>query len=114
MRPCAASIYGHAASRTLLERAGRAIPAAVPRVAHPYPDLGHAVDWEAAKRAVEFVPDEAVETMVALGPAEAVADQVRSLERLGLDAIWFRDEQSYARPDRLLAALAEEVLPRLR
>ena len=114
MRPCATAIYHHAASRTLLGRAGLAVPASVPRYVHPYPDLGHAVDWEAAKRVASFVPDEAVETMVALGPGEAVAARVRELMALDIDAIWWRDEQSYAQPDALVRDLVDDVLPRLR
>jgi len=39
---------------------------------------------------------------------------VRGLAALDIDAIWWRDEASYARPEALLAALSGAVLPRLR
>ena len=33
----------------------------------PYPDLGHAVDGEAARRYASFVPNAAIEANIALG-----------------------------------------------
>jgi 5,10-methylenetetrahydromethanopterin reductase len=115
MRPCAAGYYRHGHARELLRLAGLPEPPEVtgtfPR---PYPDLGHAVDWEEAQRASTFVSDAAVEAMVCVGSGAEIADRVRALEALGIDAIWWRDEASYRRPDALLRGLEKEVLPRLR
>ncbi|MBM3222590.1 MAG: LLM class flavin-dependent oxidoreductase [Candidatus Tectomicrobia bacterium] len=115
MRPCAAGYYRHGHARDLLRLAGLPEPPEVtgtfPR---PYPDLGHAVDWDEAQRASTFVSDAAVEAMVCVGSGAAVADRVRALAALDIDAIWWRDEASYTRPDALLRGVEKEVLPRLR
>jgi 5,10-methylenetetrahydromethanopterin reductase len=115
MRPCVAGHYRHGHARELLRLAGLPEPPAVtgsfPR---PYPDLGHAVDWEEAKRASTFVSDAAVEAMVCVGSGAEIADRVGALAALDIDAIWWRDEGSYSRPDALLRGLEKEVLPRLR
>ncbi len=113
MRPCAAGIYRHGHAATLFERAGLAPPAAVPNYTDPYPDLGHAVDWEEAKRVSSFVSDAATESMVMLGSGEEVAARTQALIDLGLDAIWWRDQATWTRPDALRRGLVEEVLPRL-
>ena len=68
MRPCAAGYYRHGHARELLRLAGLpeppALPGAFPRL---YPDLGHAVDWDAAQQASAFVSDAVVETMLCVG-----------------------------------------------
>jgi 5,10-methylenetetrahydromethanopterin reductase len=114
MRPCAAGLYRHPHAPTLLARAGLAAPPDLPAYPRPYPDLQHAVDWEEARRATSFVTDEAVEALVALGPADDVVQRVRHLMALDIDAIWWRDEASYERPEALMQALAQDVLPQLR
>jgi hypothetical protein len=43
-----------------------------------------------------------------------VADKAQALAALDIDAIWWRDEASYTRPDALLHGLEKAVLPRLR
>jgi 5,10-methylenetetrahydromethanopterin reductase len=115
MRPCAAGFYRHSHADTLFQAAGLtrppALPAALPR---PYPDLGHAVDWEEARRVSAFVSDEAVEAMLCVGSGAEVAAKAQALAALDLDAIWWRDEASYTRPDALLQGLEKAVLPRLR
>ncbi len=114
MRPCAASLYRHAFADTLLARSGLAVPDQIPPQPQVYPDLHHAVDWEEAKRACAFVPDDAVEALVALGTGDDLLQRARALETCDVDAIWWRDEASYAPPERLMNALAESVLPRYR
>jgi 5,10-methylenetetrahydromethanopterin reductase len=115
MRPCAAGHYRHAHAVTLFQAAGLPIPPAVPGgLPRLYPDLGHAVDWEAAKRAAAFVSDAAVEAMLCVGSGAEVAEKAQALAALDIDAIWWRDEASYTRPDALLQGLEKSVLPRLR
>jgi 5,10-methylenetetrahydromethanopterin reductase len=115
MRPAAAALCRHRHAPLLFERAGLPPPPARPQgLKDPYPDLGHAMDWEEAKRVSAHVPDRAVEAMVALGSGDEVADRVKELVGLGLDAVWFRHEGTWERPDKLLRGLATEVLPRLR
>jgi 5,10-methylenetetrahydromethanopterin reductase len=114
MRPAAAGMYRHRHAATLLQRAGLAVPATPPTYPQVYPDLQHAVDWEAAKRAVSFVPDAAVEALVMVGSGAEIAARAQALEALDIDAIWWRDEASYTRPETLMLRLEKEVLPRLR
>ncbi len=114
MRPCAAGVYRHRQAATLLQAAGLAVPDALPTYTQPYPDLGHAVDWHEAKRAASFVPDEAVEALVMVGSSAEIVARARLLMGLDIDAIWWRDEASYSRPEALMQALADQVLPRLR
>ena len=115
MRPCVANLCRNRMSETLFARAGLDAPKRpADMMVDPYPDLSHAADWEEAKRVSAFVPDAAVEAMIPLGSGAEVAAHVRSLVDLDIDAIWFRDEASWTRPDALLEGLSSEVLPLLR
>ena len=111
MRPCAASLYRHRFAPTLLERAGLEVPDKLPPQPEVYPDLHHAVDWDAAVRACQFVPDQAVEAMVVLGSGREICERAQALAELDVDAIWWRDEGSYAPPEALMSALERDVLP---
>ena len=110
-RPQAAMLYRHRDSKTLLERAGLDVLGDLPTLPPVYPDVGHAVDWEAAKAATRFVPDEAVRATMAVGSARAVAERARELIALDIDGLWWRDEASYSHPHALLQSLSEDVLP---
>ena len=112
MRPCAAGLCRHRHADMFFP--GIEIPARPADYVEPYPDLGHAVDWDAAKQATAYVPDAAVEACVALGSPDEVAERVRALAALDIDAIWWRDEATWTRPDTLMERLAAEVLPRFR
>ena len=112
MRPCAAGLCRHRHADVFFP--GIEIPARPADYVEPYPDLGHAVDWDAAKRATSYVPDAAVEACVALGSADEIAERVQTLAALDIDAIWWRDEATWTRPDTLMERLSAEVLPRFR
>jgi hypothetical protein len=71
------------------------------------------VDWEEAKRGTLFVPDEAVDALLAVGSADDIVQRAKSLMALDIDAIWWRDEASYERPEALMQALSDDILPRL-
>jgi 5,10-methylenetetrahydromethanopterin reductase len=114
MRPCVAGLCKHPHAAELFDRAGLDRPVRPEGSVDPYPDLGHAVDWEEAKRVSAFIPDSAVEAMVALGSAAEVADCARALIDEDIDAIWWRDEATWTRPDALLEGLSTDVLPLLR
>lgn len=114
MRPSAGGLYRHRHAGILLQRAGLALPDALPDYPRPYPDLQHAVDWEEAKRAAAFVPDDAVEALTAVGSGPEIVARARALMALDIDGIWWRDEGNYTRPEALMQALAQEVLPHLR
>lgn len=113
MRPAAAGLCRHRHANILFGRAGVEVPTIPVDYVDPYPDMGHAVDWEEAKRAASYVTDDAVEVSIALGSGAEVADRVRALEALDIDAIWWRDEATWTRPDRLMQGLVGEVFPRL-
>jgi len=114
LRPCVAGMCRHAHAEVLFGRAGLDVPETPSDFKAPYPDLGHAVDWEEAKRVSQFVSDEAVEEMMLLGNGAEVAERTQALIDLDIDAIWFRDEATWTRPDALMKGLSEEVLPALR
>lgn len=115
MRPCAAGFYRHPHARTLMQAAGLTAPPELPgALPRPYPDLGHAVDWQEAKRVSAFVADATVEAMLFVGSGAAIAEKVQALAALDIDAIWWRDEASYTRPEALLQGLEKAVFPRLR
>jgi len=114
MRPSAAGMYRHRHAAILLQTVGLQVPDTLPTYPRPYSDLSHAVDWEEAKRLTRFVPDEAVEAILAVGSAAEIIDRVRALAALDIDAIWWRDEGSYTRPVELVEALSPQVLPRVR
>ena len=113
MRPCAAGLCRHRHAHILFGDADVEVPKIPADYVDPYPDMGHAVDWEEAKRAAAYVPDAAVESSVMLGSGAEVADRVRALEAFDIDAIWWRDEATWARPDALMKGLVEDVFPRL-
>ena len=114
LRPQAAMLYRHRGAATLLGTAGLAIPDEIAPLQHVYPDLGHAVNWEDAKRATQFVPDEAVQALWAVGSADRVAERAKALIELDIDGLWWRDEASYAAPEALVDSLTEAVLPTIR
>jgi hypothetical protein len=63
---------------------------------------------------VSFVLDKAVEALVVLGSGDEMVERARALIALDIDALWWRDEASYTRPEALMQALTREVLPQLR
>lgn len=113
MRPCVGNLCRHRFVGELFDRAGLTPPPVPDNIPQPYPDLGHAVDWEEAKRATAWIPDEVVAAMNALGSGAEVADRVKALGELDIDAIWWRDHGTWARPDALMKGLVEGVFPRL-
>jgi 5,10-methylenetetrahydromethanopterin reductase len=114
MRPCAAGLCRHRHADILFGSAGVEVPKVPADYVDPYPDLGHAVDWDEARRVSSYVPDTAVEACIALGSGAEVAERVRALDALDIDAIWWRDEATWSRPDALMKGLVDEVFPKLR
>ncbi len=113
MRPCVGNLCRHRFVGELFERAGLTPPAVPDNIPQPYPDLGHAVDWEEAKRATAWIPDDVVAAMIALGSGAEVAARVQALVECDIDGLWWRDHGTWERPDALMKGIVEEVLPRL-
>ena len=113
MRPCVGNLCRHRIVGELFDRAGLTPPEVPDNIPQPYPDLGHAVDWEEAKRATSWIPDDVVAAMNALGSGAEVAERVQALSALNIDAIWWRDHGTWEHPEALRKGLVEEVLPRL-
>lgn len=83
-----------------------------------YPDLVHAEDWPAAVRACDrFLTDNDVarfaRAFCLFGTAEQIAERLAGVRDAGVDGVLLQHVGSYDLPDRLLAAVADRVLPRL-
>jgi len=113
MRPCVGNLCRHRFVDELFDRAGLAVPELPDNIPQPYPDLGHAVDWEEAKRVTAWIPDEVVAAMNALGSGSEVAERVAALIDCDIDAIWWRDHGTWEHPNSLFRGLVDEVFPRL-
>ena len=80
----------------------------------PYPDFGHAVDWDEAMRMARWVPDEAVEHFHLLGtPAEAV-ERIQALAAAGIHEVFLRHDLTYALPHELVALAGRDLIPAVR
>tara|TARA_B100001123_G_scaffold429263_1_gene547494 strand:+ start:203 stop:1186 length:984 start_codon:yes stop_codon:yes gene_type:complete len=113
MRPCVGNLCRHRFVNELFDRVGMAVPEMPENIRQPYPDLGHAVDWEEAKRVTAWIPDEVVAAMNALGSGSEVAERVAALSECDIDAIWWRDHGTWEHPDALFHGLVDEVFPKL-
>ncbi|MDD9926403.1 MAG: LLM class flavin-dependent oxidoreductase [Rhodospirillaceae bacterium] len=113
MRPCVGNLCRHRFVGELFDRAGLTPPPVPDNIPQPYPDLGHAIDWEEAKRATAWIPDDVVAGMNALGSGAEVAERVQALSALDIDAIWWRDHGTWAHPEALRQGLVNAVFPRL-
>lgn len=113
MRPCVGNLCRHAFADELFDRAGLD-PVKVPeQTISVYPDLGHAVDWEEAKRATAYIPDAAVAKMNMIGSGAEVAERVQALIDLDIDALWWRDHGTWEHPTALMKGIVDEVMPRV-
>ena len=113
MRPCVGNLCRHRIVGELFDRAGLRPPVIPENLPQPYPDLGHAIDWEEAKRVSSWIPDEVVSAMNALGSGEEVAERIKALCALDIDSIWWRDHGTWEHPSALHKGIVEEVWPRL-
>jgi 5,10-methylenetetrahydromethanopterin reductase len=113
MRPCVGNLCRHRFVGELFDRAGLTPPPVPDNIPQPYPDLGHAIDWEEAKRATAWIPDDVVAAMNALGSGAEVAERVQALSALDIDAIWWRDHGTWTHPEALRQGLVNAVFPRL-
>jgi 5,10-methylenetetrahydromethanopterin reductase len=91
------------------------IPDAVWKI---YPDLSHALDWEAAIAATAFVPDEVVaqlcDVLGLIGTPEACAARIAELAKLGVGSLYLMPLQTFVAPEPEIAAFRDVVFPRLR
>ena len=91
------------------------IPDAVKQV---YPDLSHALDWEAAIRATSFVPDDIVaelcDALGLVGTAEHCAGRIAEMAKLGVRNLYLMPFQTFVGPEQEVAAFRDVVFPRLR
>lgn len=82
-----------------------------------YPDIVHAEDPEAARRATAFLSEDLVaEICEAVGVIGTPADCVRSISALaddGIGSIYLMTADTYAFPDRVVASYSGEILPAL-
>jgi 5,10-methylenetetrahydromethanopterin reductase len=84
-----------------------------------YPDLVHAEDWDAAVRACDpYISDDAITAFARefclYGAAEEIVERLSHVREAGADAVFLQHVGSYDLPHRLLADIADQVLPRVR
>lgn len=89
------------------------------KVSGVYPDLVHAEDWDAAVRFSDaYVSDEAVvrfaREFCLVGSAKEIDARLAELDAAGVDGVFLQHVGSYDLPERLLADVARDVLPRAR
>lgn len=113
---CARIAQGGAAPFLAMAGVDVRVPERLPAV---YPDLVHAEDWAAAVRACdEYVSDAAAvqfaRTFCLFGTAREIVDRLLAVRAAGVDSVFLQHVGSYDLPDSLLAAVADQVLPRLR
>ncbi len=91
------------------------IPDAVRQV---YPDLSHALDWEAAIRATAFVPDEVVaelcDALGLVGTPEHCAERIALMAKLGVRSLYLMPFQTFVGPEQEVRAFRDVVFPHLR
>jgi 5,10-methylenetetrahydromethanopterin reductase len=91
------------------------IPDAVQQI---YPDLSHALDWEAAIRATAFVPDEVVaelcDALGLVGTPERCAERIVEMTKLGVRNLYLMPFQTFVGPEQEVKAFRDVVFPRLR
>ncbi len=90
-----------------------------PGAAGVYPDLSHAEDWEAAVEAAgRWVSDDMAaryaDAFCLVGPAEKIAEGLRSAIEHGARSFYIRHLGSYTLPDDLIRAFGDTIIPRLR
>lgn len=92
------------------------VPKVVPGI---YPDVTHAVDWEAAIRGSEQYIDDEVADIYArnftlAGTADDVVERIEGAAELGVRNFEIQSPLSYVLPEDQLTGFRDEVLPRLR
>ena len=89
-----------------------------PELASVYPDIGHAEDWEEARRLTSFLSDDMVaqicDVIGIFGTPEDFVPRLRELERWGVGSLFVQTMETYALPESTLRAFREEILPSLR
>jgi 5,10-methylenetetrahydromethanopterin reductase len=115
LKPVCAGI-AQRGGRTALAAAGINIevPAEVPGV---YPDLVHAEDWDhAVDVCSEWISDDDAvafaSTFCLFGTSEEIVDRIERTAQLGATGVFLQHVGSYDLPERLMADVAEHVLPR--
>ena len=88
-----------------------------PELAALYPDIPHAEDWEAAKKATAFLTDEKVQeigdSLGIFGTPERCVDKIRQLSTLGVDHWYAMTIESYELPRSTLTAFKDHIFPML-
>jgi 5,10-methylenetetrahydromethanopterin reductase len=84
-----------------------------------YPDVTHAVDWEAAIRGSEQYVDDEIADICArnftlAGTARDVIERIEQAAELGVRNFYIQGPLSYVLPENQLAGFRDEVLPRIR
>jgi 5,10-methylenetetrahydromethanopterin reductase len=92
------------------------VPKVVPGI---YPDVTHAVDWDAAiRRSDAYVSEEQgdiyARNFTLAGTAEEVIDRIEAAADLGVNSFYIQDPLSYQLPTHQLEAFRDEIIPHFR
>ena len=83
-----------------------------------YPDIPHAEDWEKARRATSFLPEDALammcDAMGLIGPVEHCIRRLKDAEAAGIKRLYLMPVGTYELPVRELEALERHIMPALR
>ncbi len=78
-------------------------------------DIIHATDWDAAVKAVSFLDDSLVDKICISGDSEDFIRQLRELEQVGVDEVFFRpfftQDPGLKRMQDLIRNIGERVIP---
>ena len=91
------------------------IPEAIWKI---YPDLAHAANWDEAIAATSFVPDEVIaqlcDALGLIGTPEHCAKRIMEMARIGVTNLYLMTLQTFAGPQRELAAFRDQIFPILK
>ena len=89
-----------------------------PELQRLYPDIGHAEDWEQARRLTSFLSDDTVaeicDVIGLFGPPAGFVPKLEKLAGHGVERLFVQTTESYSFPESTVQAFRDEVFPRLR
>lgn len=79
-----------------------------------FPDLGHALNWDEAVAACQFVSPTAVEKFCLIGSPEEWLPTLESLAEIGIDHFFMRHHLTFTEPEEVMELIGQRVIPHFR